>query len=131
MASTNGRQGVEEEAGPARPRSRRRGFSGAGSGPHQPRCQTGFQVGQVGRWAGGQGSGTATALAGQAELQKLRYGLSLPACTRICRPGAFCVATGPRSANGIFMHVNASVATEDGNGSPLAEISAEPVRLNS
>lgn len=30
-----------------------------------------------GKWTGRQGSGATTALAGQAELQKLRYGLSL------------------------------------------------------
>lgn len=40
-------------------------------------------------WApGGQESKAARVLAGQAELQKLRYGLS-PAHTRICRPKAF------------------------------------------
>lgn len=60
-------------------------------------------------WApGGQESRAARVLAGQAELQKLRYGLS-PAYTRICCPGTFCVAIGPGSANFELPHMSTSL----------------------
>lgn len=103
MALTNGRRGVEEEAGPAGPRSPRRGFRGAGSGPQQPRRRTGFQVGQVDRSVGVGGCHSAGRPGRAAEMKIWPFS---PACTSVCRPGAFCVAAGPRPAKvDFFMHV--------------------------
>lgn len=58
-----------------------------------------------GEWTGRQGSGAATALAGQAELQKLRYGLSLLLAQGFAALEPSVRQEVPDSECRLFMHV--------------------------